>query len=922
MRSLLFTLLLALAFVASPLVAPSAAPEPPRVEPPAEAGRTAPAPTEGRRRPEGRREGGRAGAREGGATRNPGGSGGLAGEGRIRRDPAREGGSEPRERGREAPSAGDARPAAPAPPAEPSPGGDAENPTGAELREAAEILDPNADPEVPAEVRHYDDAAAAEGTAAAEDATPASVAAGTTPARSDGAAAAPASDAAARPAEPQRAPTTPVAAATASAARSAAEPPPSRAREAATRQIAAVRDPETWKRLFHREPLGFDQQTPARAYYDLAGFVQEAIANPSAAARRLQVSEFNLWISGLILLLIVAAGLFVEWRRPASWTRLWIGARRLVRRSTVWAIAVAVVRRASIPGLALIAWMVIGMLAGVDLVILGNGESLLSIWFGYRLLDGLFSQLSARRWRSREVVASLYGRVHRLLQFAAVWLGVWLLLHAFSYREDVVALVSTAGHLILVLGIFQILADRAQFMQLLPQHESRHYFRLTRAVRAIYLPVVYFSLFVSLLWVAGYHNLATVFLGRSWAVLGIWLFAFALHQLGRLFFRRWLPEDPERAALRESALAASHRALTVSTVALAVFLSLRAVGLIDVWTYVLEPNWFVLGSFNVSGAVVWTTLLVLVTVYLVSGWFQAMLAFRVYPRLGIEQGEAYALNRLMHYAFMAIAALLVLNNLGLSPESLALVAGGLSVGIGFGLQEIANNLASGLILLTSRQIRQGDIITVGTDTGTVREVSLRSTLVRTFEGVDLLIPNSRLLGETLTNWTHTDRLIRTRIPFGVSYASDPDVVLEVANRVTREHPDVLVDPAPDVWFTGMGDNSLDFVLLFWIDMSACSRPKVTTEIYCALFRELKASNVEIPFPQRDLHLRSGIPWKELLAAMQGGNGHGANGDITADLPTNGDAKAASKLESSGDAKAAASREARTLGADQPASPEK
>jgi small-conductance mechanosensitive channel len=255
---------------------------------------------------------------------------------------------------------------------------------------------------------------------------------------------------------------------------------------------------------------------------------------------------------------------------------------------------------------------------------------------------------------------------------------------------------------------------------------------------------------------------------------------------------------------------------------------------------------------------------------LLSGWAQASLAYRVYPRLGIGQGEAYALNRLLHYAFIVGAALLILNNLGLSPESLALVLGGLSVGIGFGLQDIANNIASGLILLTSRQVRQGDVISVGDQTGTVREVNLRSTLVTTPDNVDLLIPNSKLLGDTLTNWTHSSTVMRSKVPFGVAYNSDPEQVMEIALKVARAHPEVLPEPEPDVWLVAMGDNALNFELLAWVDMRVSIRPRVVTQLYVELFREFNARGIEIPFPQRDLHLRTGVPWEELLATLSAG----------------------------------------------------
>ncbi|MGV3723164.1 MAG: mechanosensitive ion channel family protein, partial [Actinomycetota bacterium] len=295
---------------------------------------------------------------------------------------------------------------------------------------------------------------------------------------------------------------------------------------------------------------------------------------------------------------------------------------------------------------------------------------------------------------------------------------------------------------------------------------------------------------------------------------------------------------------------------------------LKALGIWAPLTLSMGRTLVKLGDLRITGATLSATLLIFMAVALVSRLMQALLAFRVYPRVGVARGEAYALNRLLHYALMAGALLLALNTLGLSPASLALVLGGLSVGIGFGLQDIANNIASGLIMLTSRQVRQGDVITVGDRMGTVREVNLRSTVVTTPDNVDLLIPNSKLLGDTVINWTHSSTSVRSKVPFGVSYDSNPREVMELALTIGRAHPEVLAEPEPAVWLLEMADNSVNFELYVWVDIAKSVRPQVVTEIYCRLFEELQARDIQIPYPQRDLHLRSGVPWDELIGALK------------------------------------------------------
>jgi small-conductance mechanosensitive channel len=297
--------------------------------------------------------------------------------------------------------------------------------------------------------------------------------------------------------------------------------------------------------------------------------------------------------------------------------------------------------------------------------------------------------------------------------------------------------------------------------------------------------------------------------------------------------------------------------------------------------YAFGQTWLQIGTLRITGHAIWASVILVVGILLISRWLQAMLAYRLYPALGIGRGEAYALNRLLHYALMVGATLLSLNNLGLSPANIALVLGGLSVGIGFGLQDIANNIASGLILLTSRQVRQGDVISVGDRMGTVREVNLRSTMVTTFDNVDLLIPNAKLLGDTLINWTHSSTVVRNKVAFGVSYDADPQEVLDLTLTIAREHPEVLTEPGPAVFLVAMGDNALNFELFVWVDMAVTPRPRVTTQLYCQLFAEFKKRGIEVPYPQRDLHLKSGVPWQELLQAMTSANAAGTRTEAPA-----------------------------------------
>jgi small-conductance mechanosensitive channel len=221
-------------------------------------------------------------------------------------------------------------------------------------------------------------------------------------------------------------------------------------------------------------------------------------------------------------------------------------------------------------------------------------------------------------------------------------------------------------------------------------------------------------------------------------------------------------------------------------------------------------------------------------------------------------------GRLTHYAVIIIALFIGLSSIGLDFGNLALVAGALSVGIGFGLQSIVNNFVSGLIILFEHTLRVGDYIELDTGlTGTVKAINVRSTLINTNDNIDIVVPNSEFVSTRLTNWTLGERILRVRIPFGVAYGSDKELVKKAALEAAGEVSYTLThmkDRDPDVWLVEFGDNSLNFLLLVWVNRQGARRPTRSRAAYLwALETKLSEYGIEIPFPQRDLHLRSGWP---------------------------------------------------------------
>lgn len=251
-------------------------------------------------------------------------------------------------------------------------------------------------------------------------------------------------------------------------------------------------------------------------------------------------------------------------------------------------------------------------------------------------------------------------------------------------------------------------------------------------------------------------------------------------------------------------------------------------------------------------------LLALLAIYLslqVSWVLRAILDTQVFPHTTMDRGISDAIKKLLHYFLVFVGLLLAMSLAGIEMGNFAVLAGAFGIGIGFGLQNIVNNFVSGLILLFERPIKVGDMIVVDQDWGYVRKIGLRSTVIETFDNSELIVPNSQLIAEKVTNWTLTTTRARVILPVGVAYGSPVEQVVEILREAAQNHPLVLDDPAPSALFVGFGDSSLDFELRCYI-ADVAKRLSVRSDLGQYVDRRFREEQVEIPFPQRDLHLRS------------------------------------------------------------------
>jgi small-conductance mechanosensitive channel len=256
----------------------------------------------------------------------------------------------------------------------------------------------------------------------------------------------------------------------------------------------------------------------------------------------------------------------------------------------------------------------------------------------------------------------------------------------------------------------------------------------------------------------------------------------------------------------------------------------------------------------------WTILAVLfwlVLVLVVNWMLRRFIVQRLLKRTHFDASLQYAIGKIVGYLFVALGFFIALEVNDVNLSSLAVIAGAVGVGVGFGLQNIINNFVSGLIILAERPITIGDRIEVGNVAGQVVKISMRSTTVVTNDNIAIIVPNSELTSHAVTNWSHGDPRVRIRLPVGVAYGTDPEKLRPVLLEVAKEHPKVLTAPAPEVFFNGFGDSSLNFELAVWTAEMSSKPRRFRSELYYAMEKKLRENQIEIPFPQRDLHLRSG-----------------------------------------------------------------
>ena len=468
-------------------------------------------------------------------------------------------------------------------------------------------------------------------------------------------------------------------------------------------------------------------------------------------------------------------------------------------------------------------------------------------------IDGLLLEhAQSLRRRSRYLVLALLSTV---VVLGPSWLG--------DDATDEYQLARLIAILAVIIGLFAILGFFARF------REFAGRFRIVRV--AAFLAVAT-SLVAELI---GYHNFASYLLRgvilTSLGAYGLW---FLLWQAET--FTEWLDasELPTAGVLRTvlGVPGDSRRPglglyrLIIDTALWIGFLMV----IVDVWDtsgtmlnelYVQATEGIAVGNITIVPADIIMAVLIFATIIVITGWAKGWIDRRWLKHITRDRGSRDAVTTVVGYLGFIIAVIVALSIAGINVTGITVVAGALSVGIGFGMQSIANNFVSGIILLFERPIKAGDFVTVGDVEGFVKRISIRSTEIETLDNQDMLVPNSELVSGRVTNWVLHNPYGRLRLKVGVAYGSDIHKVKEILEAVAHEHPEVITDgraTGPKALFMEFGDSALEFELRVRI-LRIPRRFDVTSELNFAIDKQFREAGIQIPFPQRDLHV---IHWPD------------------------------------------------------------
>jgi len=319
---------------------------------------------------------------------------------------------------------------------------------------------------------------------------------------------------------------------------------------------------------------------------------------------------------------------------------------------------------------------------------------------------------------------------------------------------------------------------------------------------------------------------------------------------------------------------------TILSVAAIVFFTVTAINLAGIplaWNAALP-------GIKLSLLQIFLLVALLIAVFWISSRTKRFLVNRLLAQSGLDRSLQYAIAQVTSNIVLVVGIFIVLENTGIHLAALAVFAGAVGVGIGFGLQNIASNFISGLVILAERPITIGDRVEVAGIAGQVQHIRARSTVIRTNDNIMMIVPNTKFIDSPVTNWTYGDRRVRFRIPISVASDSDIAKVRDTLLAVAREDPHTLKEPAPSVFLENFGENAIEFKLVVWSSEMSARPSRYRSDINFAIAEKFREAGIELPFPQRDIHIRSGVLKVENVTE-QGTTKRRESADASSDQPS-------------------------------------
>jgi small-conductance mechanosensitive channel len=485
---------------------------------------------------------------------------------------------------------------------------------------------------------------------------------------------------------------------------------------------------------------------------------------------------------------------------------------------------------------------------------------LLGLWAaGALLLRLLKESLTQNLFKVPEHYGwTIYRWARLALLYAIFGIAVYWATEAFEIREDVLSLLRFAISVSITMVLLILFLNKKAFMSLLPELPIPSYMNFRRFLEKYYFPVLIVSFLAALLWCFGYRALGRLILVKIWFTGVAFVFImFLYHSLGRYldtWYQRLDRTDEDALGL----IGALRSILKYTTFLAVLIIVLNLLGLLYPLQRMMSFPIFHLGDTIITFWLIVIAILILLAIVYASRLVQAYFDYRIYPTFGIDPGLGYAINTVIKFTSLGIGCLIALNILGINLRFLLVFAGAIGVGVGLGLQNMAANVISGFTIIFGGKIRKGDWIEVEAMMGEVTDIYLRATKVRTRDNIEYLVPNSNIISNTMVNYSLSSPLIRIELPVGVSYNADPHKVEKILLSAAENEPLVDKIHKPAVRFVEYADSSINFELLVWIDVRKTPRRKVRSNLYFVIFEELAKAGIEIPFPQRDVHIRSKV----------------------------------------------------------------